>query len=509
MSSPPGPPPPQNQELIYVRSRENILNMARQLIRMIVENVNYRRKTKESFDRDYINRLNRESKYRYINDYTGIEENIFNVGIRDGCNLLMVFCFLKEPLFCSTIINNYGDLFNLGAVNRYYQTALIISIRRDTFDITEQILDYRNDPFVYDYPNIGQVDALNRTALDYMLGKFNIETRPDGVRELILKNPNNEEQRTKMYKIIADLLRFYLDSLHHNPESGIAHSYINIFCRDRDVWRPVLSEYFEDDDRMDFNDTTERYINRVCDNIVEAKVELGATVSNRSTRQSERNRVIPEAREISGSIGSRILDENRRNYIERNLRLYGRYLPPQIELRIPKRLRDIILTDNNEEENRENRRRRRREEYEEEDERQRQQIRRIGENDEEIEEENVEEIAEEIVEENERENRRRRREEDEEILNYFSENEEQPRQIRRTEENPGSSLADIDEDDDDEEQINEGGKKMKQKTVKNRTNKRQKTSQKNKTNKKQNKTKTNKKQNKTKNKTNKHKNKKN
>ena len=119
------------------------------------------------------------SRLRYRNNENDAgyeEENIFNVPIIRGYNMLMLLCNYKiDEDLCIHIIENYGELFELGETNEKKETALIISIKNNMFDVAAALIDYRHDPFVYDYPNMGQLDNSKKNALDYMLAKINYD----------------------------------------------------------------------------------------------------------------------------------------------------------------------------------------------------------------------------------------------------------------------------------------------------------------------------------------------
>jgi hypothetical protein len=184
-----------------------------------------------------------------INEHTGEEENIFTLtnDDSDGNNLLSYCCKKNIPRLCNYIIDYYGDTFDIGAINHAKETALIISIQNNMFDVANNLIScsYADD---YTEPNIGQIDNNNKNALDYMLEKVKVDEN-DKIREdenaIIIDNKD----------LVADLFKFYLDSLKYREirigsiteygtihEDGIVENYIEIFCKDFDFWKKVFED---------------------------------------------------------------------------------------------------------------------------------------------------------------------------------------------------------------------------------------------------------------------------
>lgn len=189
--------------------------------------------------------------------------NIFNFNMpeNNNNNLLMFFCSVNfNSTICNHIINEYGYLFDLGFVNDVGETALIICIKNQMFDVALNIVNYRHDPEVYDYPNMGMEDIRGQNALDYMLSYIVYEDDST-------INPKNNKMIIDNIDIISELLFFHLDKLYHDPANKLSQYYIDFFCKTRDFWRPLLEDDFEENVYIDFQKTTKKHNNKVCDDI--------------------------------------------------------------------------------------------------------------------------------------------------------------------------------------------------------------------------------------------------
>jgi len=276
-------------DLTYVYNQNELLGPIQEIERIIAENINEKDKTTPEYI-DGINKIksilfdNCGLRYsNYVNDHEYYNENIFNVPIENGNNMLMLLCINEiDQDLCIHIIKYYGKFFELGEINEQKQTALIISIKNNMFDVAAALLDYKYDPVVYDYPNMGQLDEFGNTAMDYMLAKIKYDE--DGKIKTI-KNENNDIIIENI-DIIAELLRFHLNELYDEPHNKVSQFYINLFCKYRDFWRPLLEEDFKNDDDddddnvnnfIDFKQSDNEHTNKVCDDILKAIPEYTKT----------------------------------------------------------------------------------------------------------------------------------------------------------------------------------------------------------------------------------------
>ena len=190
------------------------------------------------------------TRFTSINEHTDEQENILTLTQNDGNNLLLFCCKKNIPNLCNYIIDKYGDRFDIGAINDAKETALIISIRNNMFDVASNLIScsYADD---YTEPNIGQIDNNNKNALDYMLEKVKVD---ENNKIQISQNSIIVDNKV----LIADLFKFYLRSLKYTRirlgsitqygsiyEYGIVENYIEIFCKDLDFWKPLLEKELE------------------------------------------------------------------------------------------------------------------------------------------------------------------------------------------------------------------------------------------------------------------------
>jgi len=288
--------------LKIVDNRDKLLDPIEKIRTIIAENIIEKDKTTPEYI-EGINEIksllleNCRLRYRnYVNDHEYFNENIFNIPLVRGCNMLMLLCINKiDEDLCIHIIKYYGNFFELGETNNNYETALIISIKNNMFDVAAALLDYKYDPEVYDYPNMGQLDELKNTALDHMLAKIKYDD--DGN----IKNENNDIIIENI-DIISELLRFHLNALYDEPHNKVSHFYINLFCKYRDFWRPLLEEDFinddDDDDNnnvnnfIDFKQSDNEHTNKVCDDILNAAPYKKADViSTKSIEEIENEEI--------------------------------------------------------------------------------------------------------------------------------------------------------------------------------------------------------------------------
>jgi len=167
----------------------------------------------------------------------------------------------------SNLIDDYGNLFDLGHANHNGETALIICIKKKMFDLALNLINHReyppendHEPLEYDYTNMGQQDIRGQNALDCMLSYIVYED------DNTIK-PSNNKLITDNIDIISELLFFHLDKLHDDPGNELSQYYIDFFCKTRDFWRPLLADDFEENEYIDFKKTTKNHKNKVCDDI--------------------------------------------------------------------------------------------------------------------------------------------------------------------------------------------------------------------------------------------------
>ena len=184
--------------------------------------------------------------------------NIFKKYDVEGNDLLALSCINKLENAAFLIVDDYGHLFDVGLVNIYGETSLIISILNDLYAIASELLNKFSEDC-----NPGQItygdDAL--TALDYMLhkDKHTIEENID---------------------IVANLLDYYLEN---EEESPVFHRNIDLICQDIEFYKPLLEPYFKKE-KLDLNEN-------FCKPVVNAEISnfpiLDANIRN--TRNMENN----------------------------------------------------------------------------------------------------------------------------------------------------------------------------------------------------------------------------
>jgi hypothetical protein len=236
---------------LIITTREKLVSIFQRIIQYIdnyLVNPNDSKyvKNMETFIRQFPSTV----RFASINEHTDEEENIFTLTMTNGGNNLLLYCCKKNiPRLCNYIIDNYGDTFDIGAINHAKETALIISIQNNMFDVATNLIScsYLDD---FTEPNIGQIDNNNKNALDYMLEKVKVDEN-DKIQEdensIIIDNK----------ELIADLFKFFLDSLKYTQirigsiteygavhEDGIVEHYIEIFCKDFDFWKKVFEDNF-------------------------------------------------------------------------------------------------------------------------------------------------------------------------------------------------------------------------------------------------------------------------
>ena len=222
------------------------------------------------------------SRYRDEDDH---EKNIFSEIILGGNNLLLFCCINKLDTICQVLIEDYGTLFDIGETNHNHETALIISIKNNMFDVVRTILDYSGNDDYYD-ANLGQVDKFGKTAMDYMLQKVKV----DEFSKPLIEN----KEIVDNIEIIVDLLYFYLNETNNNTlmdrnvylnsENDSLQNYIDLICHDLEFWKPLLEGYFKNDTRIKF---TEDF----CFNVPQAEVNTNQVIQN--TRPFRSNRFEP------------------------------------------------------------------------------------------------------------------------------------------------------------------------------------------------------------------------
>jgi hypothetical protein len=233
----------------YVTTREKLVSIFQKILEYINNHlVNPNHSKYEKAVDTLIKQFHMFAKPKSINEHTGEEENIFTLTMNEGNNLLLYCCKKNIPRLCNHIIHYYGDRFDVGSINHAKETALIISIQNNMFDIAKKLISCSGlDNFTE--PNIGQIDNNNKNALDYMLEKVKVDEN-DKIREdenaIIIDNKD----------LVADLFKFYLRSqnmhLLNSDASmyGIIENYVEIFCKDLDFWKHVLEKKLEHFERF-------------------------------------------------------------------------------------------------------------------------------------------------------------------------------------------------------------------------------------------------------------------
>lgn len=207
------------------------------------------------------------TKYRDIDDHN---KNILSEIINGGNNLLLYCCIHKLDTVCKFIIEKYANLFDIGEKNHNYQTALIISIKNDMFDVAISIFEEDDD---YDSANLGQIDKYGKTAMDYMLEKVKVDEHGIPLKE--------NKEIVDNIEIIVDLIYFYLNetnnnvlmdrNIYLNQDNDMLHNYIDLFCDDLDFWKPLLKGYFDGDTRIQFNE-------KFCFNVKQAEIDTNPII---------------------------------------------------------------------------------------------------------------------------------------------------------------------------------------------------------------------------------------
>lgn len=209
------------------------------------------------------------TRYRDINDH---DKNILSEIIQQGNNLFLYCCIHKLTPVCEFILENYTNLFNIGEKNHNYQTALIICIKNNMFDVAISIFEDDDD---YDSANLGQIDKYGKTAMDYMLEKVKVDEfgkpLPESENKEIVDN----------IEIIVDLIYFYLNETNNNvlmdrnislnQDNDMLQNYIDLICQDLDFWKPLLKGYFDGDTRIQFN-------NKFCFNVKQAEIDTNPII---------------------------------------------------------------------------------------------------------------------------------------------------------------------------------------------------------------------------------------
>ena len=225
-----------------------------------------------------INLLVTYSNY-YDNDVDDDDDDntIFTITDERGNNLLLYCCVHDLRLLCNDIIINYNNLFNIGATNHKFETALIISIKNNMFDVANNLVNKYNN-------NLGQADIYGKTALDYMLDKIKFDD--NGKPKLVFNDYDN-----KLYiKIIIKLLQFYAAKVHNDrlqyidrgPRNDVIvgdtdnyktlQNYIDLICKNIDFWEPLLSGA---------NFTGIRFTSDICKPPIEAEASYKINVLNK------------------------------------------------------------------------------------------------------------------------------------------------------------------------------------------------------------------------------------
>lgn len=213
-------------------------------------------------------RMSQYSKLTYRQE-GHIDENIFNIPIINGNNMLMLFCSsdkIDEEL-CIYIIKNYGNLFDLEFMNGDKDNALLLSIQTNKFEVARLLIDFNIDSEEMNYSG--------NTALDYMLAKIKYDENKNLITETTIS-------------IIARLLKVHLDNLdYHDIDNRRQHKndktqgYINYFCKYREFWGPLLEKYFIIDERIDFKKSENGYTNKICDEVLKANpINMEADVND-------------------------------------------------------------------------------------------------------------------------------------------------------------------------------------------------------------------------------------
>ena len=207
------------------------------------------------------------------------EDTIFTVTNRNGNNLLLYCCISELRLLCNHIIEKYSHLFNIGKTNDKFETALIISIKKNMFDVANNLLAKPG-------ANLGQEDGYRNTALALMLEKPEYDAKENTLTlHLNRINTNN------YIEIILKLLQFYADKV-NSERSQIDHrghtlghiivtnnyktlqNYIDLICADIDFWEPLLS-----DASIVLNGSELKFTRNLCKSPTEAEISFSPYVS--------------------------------------------------------------------------------------------------------------------------------------------------------------------------------------------------------------------------------------
>jgi hypothetical protein len=242
----------------------------------------------------FISKLHKNERFVSVNEYTNEEESIFTL-TKNGDNLLIYCCKKKIPEVCNYLIEVYCNRFNVGEINNMKETALIISIKNNMFDVASNLIlsKYSDD---CGEANIGQIDINNKSALDYMLEKVKVDENDKiqvGDNDIIVKNKD----------LIVDMLNFYLDTLKHSiilirpgeygtvHRYGIVENYFEIICKDLYFWKPLLEE------TLKHRNTLIKFTKSFCKGKKQAKsaYNIGKIVT-RNRRQKQMN--IPTATQL-------------------------------------------------------------------------------------------------------------------------------------------------------------------------------------------------------------------
>jgi ankyrin repeat protein len=219
---------------------------------------------------------NRLSIFNFV---TKPYDNVDNDDNDDDYNNLLIICckYGKEEL-SNYIIDKYAELFNVGYVNSYGETALIIAIEKNLFTVADNLLNNFAEECNPGQKTYGE-DKI--TALDLILQKSN---------EIIAQN----------IEIVANLLEYYLEN---EPASQIFFRNIEIICQQIDFYKPLLENYFPKD-RFD--------LNKICKEPVEAKSDTFSHIKILPNTRSSDNLNV-RARTINLPIG---IPANDRNFPE-------------------------------------------------------------------------------------------------------------------------------------------------------------------------------------------------
>jgi hypothetical protein len=248
-------------------------------------------KTHMEYIRNHIRDKDSLLRYRHnivntLGEIIGFRDiNIFIIQSQNSNfnNMFMLCCSFDiiDEDFCIHILSEYNSLFDLQSANNDKNNALILSIQSNKFNVARKLLDFGVDS--------EEMNHSGNTALDYILVKIKYDENTNWITETIIS-------------IIARLLKVHLDNLNYEEDidnerqykNDNTQRYIDYFCKYREFWRPLLEQYFINDEKIDFKKSEKGYTNKVCDEVLksnpinmEAKVTYSKPIRKRELNISD------------------------------------------------------------------------------------------------------------------------------------------------------------------------------------------------------------------------------